>query len=67
MTDPKKGETEVFSRDVHAIQETYWRESSAMVLAEANEDTQSMKVAWIGALIFHCLLFITVFPSMGGT
>jgi len=67
MTDPKKGETEVFSRDKHAIQETYWRESSAMVMAEANEDTQSMKVAWIGALIFHFLLFITVFPSMGGT
>jgi protein TonB len=67
MADPQKGETKVFSRDEHKIQETYWRESSAMVMAEANEDTQSMKVAWIGALIFHFLLFITVFPSMGGT
>ena len=66
MADPKKGETQVFSRDETKIQETYWRESSAMVLAEANEDTQSMKVAWIGALIFHFVLFITVFPSMGG-
>ena len=67
MADPKKGETQVFSRDKSKIQDNYWNESSAMVLAEANEDTQSMKVAWIGALIFHFLLFITVFPSMGGT
>jgi len=29
-------------------------------------DVRSMKVAWIGALVFHFLLFITVFPSMGG-
>jgi len=67
MADPKKGETQVFSRDKAKIEDNYWNESSAMVLAEANEDTQSMKVAWIGALIFHFLLFITVFPSMGGT
>lgn len=44
----------------------FWEETAAMTMAEANEDTQSMKVAWIGALIFHFLLFITVFPSMGG-
>jgi len=70
MADTKKpqpGETQVLSRKKTEIQENYWTESSAMVMAEANEDTRSMKVAWIGALIFHFLLFITVFPSMGGT
>ncbi|MFQ5744822.1 MAG: energy transducer TonB [Acidobacteriota bacterium] len=30
------------------------------------DDKQSMKVAWIGALIFHFLLFIAVFPEVGG-
>lgn len=44
-----------------------YTQTSAMVTAEHNEDMQSIKVAWIGALIFHFLLFITVFPSMGGT
>lgn len=34
--------------------------------ADVVEDKQTMKMAWIGALIFHFLLFITVFPSMGG-
>jgi protein TonB len=69
MADPKKpqpGETQVFSRGETQIQEKFWDETSAMVTAEADEDTQSMKVAWIGALIFHFLLFITVFPSMVG-
>ena len=47
-------------------QEEFWQETAAMSMAEADSDKQSMKVAWIGALIFHFLLFITVFPSMGG-
>jgi protein TonB len=47
--------------------EDFWEETHAMNVAEENEDRQSMKVAWIGALIFHFLMFITVFPSMGGT
>ena len=47
-------------------QEEFWQETAAMSMAEADADKQSMKVAWIGALIFHFLLFITVFPSMGG-
>jgi protein TonB len=64
---PDPGETQVFSRDEHRIQEQFWNETSAMVLAEADDDMRSMKVAWIGALIFHFILFITVFPSMGGT
>ncbi len=62
-----QGKTQVFSRDEHVIQEHFWDETSAMNLAEADDDQQSMKVAWIGALIFHFLLFITVFPSVGGT
>lgn len=48
-------------------QQQFWEETHAMTLAEQSEDRQSMKVAWIGALIFHFLLFITVFPSVGGT
>ena len=44
----------------------FWQETAAMSMAEADADKQSMKVAWLGALIFHFLLFITVFPSMGG-
>ena len=47
--------------------EDFWEETHAMNVAEENEDRQSMKVAWIGALVFHFLLLITVFPSMGGT
>lgn len=35
--------------------------------ADVQEDNKSMKVAWIGALIFHFLLFVTVFPEVGGT
>ena len=46
--------------------EDFWEETHAMNVAEENEDRQSLKIAWIGALIFHFLLFITVFPSMGG-
>ncbi|MDA2915226.1 hypothetical protein MYX77_14985, partial [Acidobacteriia bacterium AH_259_A11_L15] len=60
------GETSAFAQDEHEIQEHFWEETSAMNLAEEAEDRQSMKVAWIGALIFHFLLFITVFPEMGG-
>jgi protein TonB len=70
MVDKKKpqpGETQVFSRKKVVIEEEYWNQTSAMVLAESNEDNKSMKVAWMGALIFHFLLFVTVFPSMGGT
>lgn len=59
---PAPGATHAGSRKP----EDYWHETSAMVTAEHNEDAQSMKIAWIGALIFHFLLFITVFPSMGG-
>lgn len=69
MADQKKpqaGETQVFSREEHQLQEKFWTETSAMVTAEADDDTRSLKVAWIGALIFHFVLFITVFPSMGG-
>jgi len=62
-----QGKTQVFSREEQVIQEHFWDETSAMNLAEMDEDQQSMKVAWIGALIFHFLLFITVFPSVGGT
>jgi len=65
--EPHAGETQVFARGEQQIQEKFWTETSAMVLAEADDDTRSMKVAWIGALIFHFILFITVFPSMGGT
>jgi protein TonB len=64
---PQAGETQVFSRTEHQIQEKFWTETSAMVTAEANDDMRSIKVAWIGALIFHFILFITVFPSMGGS
>lgn len=35
--------------------------------ADVQEDTKSMKVAWIGALIVHFLLFVAVFPEVGGT
>lgn len=43
------------------------KESASFSLLKADaDDKNSMKVAWIGALIFHFLLFITVFPSMGG-
>lgn len=63
---PQAGETGVFSRKGQQIQEKFWTETSAMVLAEADDDKRSIKVAWIGALIFHFVLFITVFPSMGG-
>ena len=67
MADQKNAkETTVFSRDQHEIEQHFWEETSAMITAESNEDMQSMKVAWIGALIFHFLLFITVFPEMGG-
>ena len=70
MADDKRRlqprETSVFAQDEHETQERFWEETSAMNLAEQAEDTQSMKVAWIGALIFHFLLFITVFPEMGG-
>jgi len=65
--EPQAGETQVFARGEEQIQEKFWTETSAMVLAEADDDTRSMKVAWIGALIFHFVLFITVFPSMGET
>jgi len=64
---PQPGETQVLSRNGEKIQEEFWSETSAMVMAEANEDSRSMKVAWMGALVFHFLLFITVFPSVGGT
>ncbi len=68
MTEHKdQGKTQVFSRDEKKIQEHFWDETSAMSLAEVDEDRQSIKMAWIGALIFHFLLFITVFPSVGGT
>ncbi len=62
-----QSETQVFSRDKTKLQEHFWDETSAMNLAEVDEDRQSIKMAWIGALIFHFLLFITVFPSVGGT
>jgi protein TonB len=68
MADTKKpqpGKATASSRGAKG-QEKYWEETSAMATAEYNEDSRSMKVAWIGALIFHFLLFITVFPSMGG-
>lgn len=69
MVDEKKpqaAEPQVFSRQGRQLQEKFWSETSAMVMAEAEGDTRSIKVAWIGALIFHFILFITVFPSMGG-
>lgn len=62
-----RGATQVFSHDEEKIQERFWDETSAMNLAEVDEDRQTIKMAWIGALVFHFLLFITVFPSMGGT
>lgn len=64
---PGPGETQVFSRKEGKIQQKFWDETSAMTMASQARDTRSMKVAWIGALVFHFLLFITVFPSMGGT
>jgi protein TonB len=63
---PQAGETQVFSRNGAEIEDRFWNESSAMLMAEAHSDTRSLKVAWIGALIFHFLLFVAVFPSMGG-
>ena len=67
MTAQKQpGETHGSSQKGVAGQEEFWQETAAMSMAEADEDRQSIKVAWIGALIFHFLLFITVFPSMGG-
>ncbi|MGD8331027.1 MAG: energy transducer TonB [Acidobacteriota bacterium] len=43
------------------------RESASISLLRADaDDKETMKVAWIAALVFHFLLFITVFPSMGG-
>ena len=67
MADPKNvKETQVFSRDDRKIEQHFWDETSAMVAAEATDDKQSIKVAWMAALIFHFLLFIMVFPSMGG-
>lgn len=65
MADTKKPQPNASSRK--PSQEDYFDETSAMFTAEHDEDVQSMKVAWIGALIFHFVLFITVFPSMGGT
>ena len=67
MADTRKPQPQASSRGKGANQDEFWRETSAMATAEYQEDSQSMKVAWIGALIFHFLLFITVFPSMGGT
>ena len=70
MTDkksPSPGETQVFSRKKEQIEQRFWDDTTAINLADRSDDTQSMKVAWIGALIFHFLLFITVFPSVGGT
>ncbi|MBM52689.1 MAG: hypothetical protein CL485_06840 [Acidobacteria bacterium] len=58
--------TQVPSQGQADGQEEFWQETAAMSMADADADKQSMKVAWIGALIFHFLLFITVFPSMGG-
>ena len=69
MSDQEKSqadETQVFAREEAKIQEHFWEETSAMNTAEADEDRQSLKVAWMGALVFHFVLFITVFPSMGG-
>ena len=70
MADDKRpvqpGETTVFSRKDVEVQEHFWEETSAMNVAESEGDRQSIKVAWIGALIFHFLLFITIFPEMGG-
>jgi len=65
MAEAKKPQPNASSR--RPTRDEAYSETSAMATAEYNEDTQSMKVAWIGALIFHFLLFITVFPSMGGT
>ena len=60
------GEIQVSSQGQEGVQDEFWQETAAMSMADADADKQSMKVAWIGALIFHFLLFITVFPSMGG-
>lgn len=67
MVDTRKPQPQASSRGGKGKQEEFWEETSAMATAEYNEDARSMKVAWIGALIFHFLLFITVFPSIGGT
>ena len=57
---PGPGETQVFSRKEDKIQQKFWDETSAMTMASQDRDARSMKVAWIGALVFHFLLFITV-------
>ena len=67
MADPNDVKrTHVFSRDEHKIEQHFWEETSALATAAVADDRQSMKVAWIAALIFHFLLFVAVFPSMGG-
>lgn len=54
------------SREVAAAEGREAMQSLALASAIQEEDTKPLKVAWVAAILFHFVLFLAVFPQIGG-